>query len=108
MDEYSRKFKMEKRDLVLNGKAVWLIGREKVPSGPEKGKLVPAVIRKLEFDMITKVSLSPRQDDVVIIEVRGEHASVLDIPLKTEFITQLVKKIKEKTKRDLNLEFTDE
>ena len=108
MDEYSRKFKVEKRDLVLNGKAVWLIGREKVPSGPEKGKLVPAVIRKLEFDMITKVSLSPRQDDVVIIEVRGEHASVLDIPLKTEFITQLVKKIKEKTKRDLNLEFTDE
>ena len=107
VDEYSRKFKVEKRDLVLNGKALWLIGREKVKSGPEKGNLVPAVSRKVEFDTINKVSLSPRQDDMVIIEVTGEPATVLDIPLKTEFITQLVKKIKDKTKRNLNLEFTD-
>merc|ERR550539_1654389 len=107
VDEYSRRFKVEKRDLVLTGKALWLIGREKTPSGPDKGKLVPAVSRKIELDTISKVSLSPRQDDIVIITVRGQPATVLDIPLKTEFITQLVKKVKERTKKNLNLEFTD-
>ena len=107
VDEYSRRFKVEKRDLVLTGKALWLIGREKTPSGPDKGKLVPAVSRKIELDSISKVSLSPRQDDIVIITVRGQPATVLDIPLKTEFITQLVKKVKERTKKNLNLEFTD-
>ena len=108
VDEYSKRFKVEKRDLVLTGKALWLIGREKIPSGPEKGKLAPAVSRKIEFETISKVCLSPRQDDMVIIMVRGEHASVLNIPLKTEFITQLVKKVKDRTKKTLNLEFTDE
>ena len=107
VDEYSRRFKVEKRDLVLTGKALWLIGREKARAGPDKGKLVPAVSRKIEFNTISKVSLSPRQDDVVIITVRGQHAAVLDIPLKTEFITQLVKKVKDRTKKNLNLEFTD-
>ena len=107
VDEYSRKFKVEKRDLVLTGKALWLIGREKITGGPDKGKLVPAVSRKIEFDIISKVSLSPLQDDLVIITLAAQHAAVLDIPLKTEFITQLSKKVKEKTKKNLNLEFTE-
>ena len=36
VDEYNKRFKPEKRDLILTQKAVWLIGREKVKSGPEK------------------------------------------------------------------------
>merc|ERR1719228_2768462 len=45
VNEYNRRFKAEKRDLVLTSKAVFLLGREKVKSGPNKGGLVPAVNR---------------------------------------------------------------
>ena len=107
VDEYSRRFKAEKRDLVLTGKALWLVGREKAKAGPNKGKLEPAVSRKIDLENIEKVSLSPRQDDMVIIHVKGEHASCLEIPLKTEFVTQLVKKTKDRTKKELKLEFID-
>ena len=98
---------VEKRDLVLTGKALWLIGREKAKAGPNKGKPEPAVSRKIELERISKVSLSPRQDDMVVIYVSGEHASCLEIPLKTEFVTQLVKKTKDRTKKELKLEFID-
>ena len=49
--------KAEKRDLVLTGKAVFLIGREKSKTPPNKGKLVPVVTRKIELDKIAKVSV---------------------------------------------------
>jgi len=111
VDEYNKRFKPEKRDLILTQKAVWLIGREKVKSGSEKGKLVPTVIRKLNLDKIAKVSFSPRQDDMTVIHISGDvgedYASCLDISLKTEFITILVKKIQERCNKNLQLEFTD-
>ena len=47
--------KAEKRDLVLTGKAVFLIGREKSKTPPNKGKLVPVVSRKIELDKIARV-----------------------------------------------------
>ena len=42
-------------DLILTGKAVWLIGREKTKSGPDKGKMVPSVNRKIDLEKIAKV-----------------------------------------------------
>ena len=54
-----------------------------------------------------QVSLSPLQDDVVVIHVDGDFASMLDISLKTEFITTLSKKIEERTNRKLRLEFME-
>ena len=74
VNEFNRKFKVswiqfanfklkfnytkaEKRDLVLTGKAVFLIGREKSKTPPNKGKLVPVVTRKIELDKIAKVSV---------------------------------------------------
>ena len=47
---------VEKRDLVVTGKAVWLIGRQKVKEGPDKGTMVAAVSRKIELDKILKVT----------------------------------------------------
>ena len=55
VDEYNRRFKPSKRDLILTGKAVWLIGREKAKEGPSKGNMVPVVERKIDFDKIAKV-----------------------------------------------------
>ena len=125
VDEYNRRFKVgyigwhraditrvvigqaERRDLVLTGKAVWLIGRQKVKTGPDKGQMEAAVNRKLELEGIAKVSLSPRQDDIVVIHMNGDYASCLNIPLKTEFVTMLQRKVKERTNSNLKIMFSD-
>ena len=41
---------------MLTGKAIWLIGRQKVKSGPNKGQMEAAVNRKLELESIAKVT----------------------------------------------------
>ena len=55
VDEYGRRYKLVKRDLVLTGKALWFVGRETIKSGPGKGQSVPAVMRKIDLEMINKV-----------------------------------------------------
>jgi len=107
VDEYNRRFKAEKRDLILTGKAVWLIGRQKVKSGPNKGQMEAAVNRKLDLENIAKVSLSSRQDDILVIHINGDYASCLNIPLKTEFVTMLQRKIKERTNNNMKIMFSD-
>lgn len=52
---------MCRRDLILTGKFLYLIGREQVKKGPEKGKILEVVKRKLSFDQISHVSLSTLQ-----------------------------------------------
>ena len=49
--------------------------------------------------------VSPYQDDIVVLYVTGEYASCLDISLKTEFITMLARKIKDKTDKSLKIDF---
>lgn len=46
-----------KRDLILTPKGIYLIGREKVKKGPEKGQIKEVLKRKLEFGNISGVSL---------------------------------------------------
>ena len=57
VDEYSRRFKPEKRDLILTGKAVWMIGREKSKDGASKGQMIPVPVRKIDLDKIAKVKI---------------------------------------------------
>jgi len=63
------------------------------------------------LDKIAKVSISTRQDDMVVLHISGDvgedYASCLDISLKTEFLTMLVKKVQERCNKNLPLEFTD-
>ena len=51
--------------------------------------------------------MSPRQDDIVVVHINGDYASCLNIPLKTEFITMLQKKVKERTNSNLKIMFSD-
>ena len=51
------------------------------------------------------MTVSPYQDDIVVLYVTGEYASCLEISLKTEFITMLSRKIKEKTDKSLKIDF---
>lgn len=46
-----------KRDLILTPKFLYLIGREKVKQGPEKGAIKEVLKRQLEVEKIQSVSL---------------------------------------------------
>ncbi|TMS20141.1 Unconventional myosin-If [Larimichthys crocea] len=57
VNKFDRRFKSIKRDLILTPKGIYLIGREKVKKGPEKGQIKEVLKRKLEFGNISGVSL---------------------------------------------------
>lgn len=50
-------FQSIKRDLILTPKGIYLIGREKIKKGPEKGQIKEVLKRKLEITAIRSVSL---------------------------------------------------
>lgn len=46
-----------KRDLILTPKFLYMIGREKVKQGPDKGQIKEVLKRKIEVNKIQSVSL---------------------------------------------------
>lgn len=46
-----------KRDLILTPKFLYLIGREKVKQGPEKGQIQEVLKRQIEINKVQSVSL---------------------------------------------------
>lgn len=50
-------FQSVKRDLVLTPKCIYLIGREKIKQGPEKGQVKEVLKRRMEVERILSVSL---------------------------------------------------
>ena len=52
---------ISRKELILTNKYLYLIGREQIKKGPEKGKLVEVIKRKLSFSQISYVSLSKLQ-----------------------------------------------
>ncbi|CAJ0938128.1 unnamed protein product, partial [Ranitomeya imitator] len=95
-----------KRDLILTPKSVYLIGREKVKQGPEKGIVKEVVKKKIDVERILSVSLSTFQDDFFILHEQ-EYDSLLESVFKTEFISLLAKHYEEKTQRKLPLKFSN-
>ncbi|XP_061594762.1 unconventional myosin-If [Cololabis saira] len=106
VNKFDRRFKSIRRDLILTPKAIYLIGREKVKKGPEKGQIKEVLKRKLEFDSIHAVSLSTRQDDFFILH-EAAYDSLLESNFKTEFLSLLSKRYEEVTKRKLTISFSD-
>uniref|UniRef100_A0A674KGB2 Myosin IE n=1 Tax=Terrapene triunguis TaxID=2587831 RepID=A0A674KGB2_9SAUR len=102
--KYDRRFKGVKRDLVLTPKCIYLIGREKVKQGPEKGLVKEVLKRRIEVERILSVSLSTMQDDIFILHEQ-EYDSLLESVFKTEFLSLLSKRYEEKTQRKLPLKF---
>ncbi|CAH1796060.1 unnamed protein product [Owenia fusiformis] len=105
--KYDRRFKSAKRDLLLTAKFVYLIGRELVKKGPQKGQMLEVIKRKIELDQLASITLSTCQDDFFVVNVQGEYSTLLQCVFKTEFLTTLSKRYKEKTRKDLPLHFTD-
>lgn len=104
--KYDRRSKGIKRDLILTPKSVYLIGREKVKQGQEKGMVKEVVKRKIDVERILSVSLSTFQDDFFILHEQ-EYDSLLESVFKTELISLLAKHYEEKTQRKLPLKFNN-
>ncbi|XP_044835744.1 unconventional myosin-Ie [Mauremys mutica] len=104
--KYDRRFKGVKRDLVLTPKCIYLIGREKVKQGPEKGLVKEVLKRRIEVERLLSVSLSTMQDDIFILHEQ-EYDSLLESVFKTEFLSLLSKRYEEKTQRKLPLKFSN-
>uniref|UniRef100_A0A8C9Z2C2 Osteoclast-stimulating factor 1 n=1 Tax=Sander lucioperca TaxID=283035 RepID=A0A8C9Z2C2_SANLU len=104
--KYDRRFKGIKRDLILTPKSVYLIGREKVKQGPEKGQVTEVMKRRIDVEKILAVSLSTMQDDLIILHEQ-EYDSLLECVFKTEFISLLARRFEEKTQRKLPLKFSN-
>nr|XP_057929823.1 unconventional myosin-If [Doryrhamphus excisus] len=106
VNKFDRRFKSIKRDLILTPKGIYLIGREKVKKGPEKGQIKEVLKRKLEFGSIGGISLSTRQDDFFILH-ETQYDSLLESNFKTEFLSLLSKRYEDLTRRKLPISFTD-
>ncbi|XP_034721640.1 unconventional myosin-Ie-like, partial [Etheostoma cragini] len=104
--KFDRRFKTTKRDLILTPKFLYLIGREKVKQGPDKGQIQEVLKRKIELNKIQSVSLSTLQDDFFTVH-EDEYDSVLQSVFKTEFLSLLVKRYQEKTQKKLPLKFNN-
>ncbi|XP_068612740.1 myosin IEb [Brachionichthys hirsutus] len=104
--KFDRRFRTVKRDLILTPKFLYLIGREKVKQGPDKGQIQEVLKRKIELNKIQSVSLSTLQDDFFIIH-EEEYDSVLQSVFKTEFLSLLVKRYHDKVQRNLPLKFNN-
>uniref|UniRef100_A0A224Z4W2 Myosin I n=1 Tax=Rhipicephalus zambeziensis TaxID=60191 RepID=A0A224Z4W2_9ACAR len=105
--KYDRRFKPVKRDLVLTPKSLFLIGREKIKKGNDKGKIKEVIKRKIDLENISQVTTSTRQDDFLVLQVRNEYDTFIESVFKTEFLFMLDKKVREKCQRPLNLQFSD-
>ncbi|XP_023669835.1 unconventional myosin-Ie isoform X1 [Paramormyrops kingsleyae] len=104
--KYDRRFKGIKRDLILTPKCLYLIGREKVKQGPEKGQVTEVVKRKIEIEKILGLSLSTLQDDFFILHEQ-EYDSLLESTFKTELVSLLARRFEERTQRKLPMKFAN-
>uniref|UniRef100_A0A8C8SYY1 Myosin IE n=1 Tax=Pelusios castaneus TaxID=367368 RepID=A0A8C8SYY1_9SAUR len=105
--KYDRRFKTVKRDLILTPRFLYLIGREKVKQGPEKGTIKEVLKRQMELERIQSVSLSTLQDDFLIIH-ESQYDSVLESVFKTELLSLLCKRYEERTHRPLPVKFSNQ
>ncbi|XP_071795334.1 unconventional myosin-Ie-like [Asterias amurensis] len=107
VNKFDRRFKVTKRDLLLSSRNIYLIGREKVASGPDKGQIKDVVKRLIPVAQVKSISLSTLQDDIFALHVENDYSSLLESTFKTEFLTVLSKKYKDAAGRDLQLNFND-
>ncbi|XP_011707661.1 PREDICTED: unconventional myosin-Ie-like [Wasmannia auropunctata] len=106
--KYDRRFKMCRRDLILTGKCIYLIGREQIKKGAEKGNSIEVIKRRIPFNQISYVSLSKLQDNFIAIHVREDYASLLESVFKTEFLASLCRRYLEDLGHCLNVRFGNE
>lgn len=105
--KYERKFKQQKRDLILTNKAIYIIGREEVKDKNKKKTIREVIKRRIEYMQINKIILSHYSDNLVLILPYNQYGTLLNIEFKTEFLTTFTKRYKENHRKDFAIEFSD-
>ncbi|KAJ3303728.1 Unconventional myosin-Ie [Kappamyces sp. JEL0829] len=105
--KYDRSFKSVTRELLITERHLLIIGAEKEKDGPNKGKLVKVVKRKIQFSELTGLSLSTKQDDFIVIHVHNDFDNVFENILKTELVTVLSENVQKVTGHPLQITFSD-
>ena len=98
--------KSAKRDLVVVPSAIFIIGRNMMEKGPNKGQVMEVVKRRIPMSDLSQVSLSIFQDDLIVLHVKGSYDSLLQVPFKTELVTVL-KRLKGTANTGLRIHFHD-
>uniref|UniRef100_V9KBM2 Myosin-Ie n=1 Tax=Callorhinchus milii TaxID=7868 RepID=V9KBM2_CALMI len=102
--KYNRRFKSVKRDLVLTSRCLYLIGREQVKQGAERA-IREVLKRRIEIEQLHSLSLSPLQDDFMIIH-EDVYDSLIKSVFKTELLSLLCQRYQERTGRALSVSFS--
>ncbi|KAL3121077.1 hypothetical protein niasHT_005337 [Heterodera trifolii] len=106
--KFDRRFRASRIDLLLTAKYLFLVGREPLKSGVNKGKLVEVVKRQIPLTQLQAVTVSTLQDDLVLLSVADSYCSLVETPLKTELLAALHKRCKERVGcPPLPLQFSD-
>lgn len=90
---------------MLSAKFIYLIGREQIKKGPEKGQLREVLKRQIPIENVEAVSVSEMQDDLFVLHINNDYDSLLESLFKTEFLHVLSKKYEAKCQRKLRLNF---
>ena len=98
--------KTDMRDLVVNSKGIFLLGRTKMDKKSGAGGGEPVIARHIPFDQLALISLSTRQDDFVVLHVSGSYDSLLQVPFKTEMVS-VIKKVSGNKGKDGRIAFAD-
>lgn len=96
LKKYDRKFRTSDLDVLVTSKEIILIGKKVENKGINKGKIVDIEKRRIPYIDIEFIGLSPFQDNFIIIQVINNYTSLLETPLKTEMITAIEKRYKER------------
>uniref|UniRef100_A0A8C3FPH7 Unconventional myosin-Ie n=1 Tax=Chrysemys picta bellii TaxID=8478 RepID=A0A8C3FPH7_CHRPI len=106
--KYDRRFKTVKRDLILTPRFLYLIGREKVKQGPEKGTIKEVLKRQVELERIHCLSCGHTLQDDFLIVHEPQYDSVLESVFKTELLSLLCKRYEERTRQQLSVKFSNQ
>ncbi|CAF0864311.1 unnamed protein product [Brachionus calyciflorus] len=105
--KYERKFKPQKRDLILTNKAIYIIGRERVKDKNKKKSIVEVIKRRIEYMQLNKIILSHYCDNFMMLVPYNQYGTLLNIEFKTEFLTTFTKRYKESHNKDFQIDFCD-
>ena len=97
--------KTDMRDLVVNAKGIFLLGRSKIDKKTGAGG-EPVIARHIPFEELALISLSTRQDDLVVLHVSGSYDSLLQVPFKTEMVS-VIKKVAGAKGKEPRIAFAD-
>lgn len=105
--KYDRRWNSDQREIVVTANFVAILGYEKIKEGQNKGQLQKCVKRKIPYQKISSISVSPFQDDFLVFHLDKEYDSLIEDVFKTELITIIAMNYEKKCAQVLKINFSD-